>query len=90
MVDGDTIRVRGRTIRLIGFDAPEAGTDARCPRERELGDRATRQLQALVAGGGLELKLMPCACLAGTEGTADCNYGRACGTSGRMHATSEE
>ena len=43
MVDGDTIRARGRTIRLIGFDAPEAGTDARCPRERELGDRATRR-----------------------------------------------
>ena len=79
MVNGDTIRARGRTIRLIGFDAPEAGTDARCPRERELGDRATRQLQVLVAGGGLELKLVPCACPAGTEGTPDCNYGRACG-----------
>ena len=37
------------------------------------------QLQVLVAGGGLELKLMPCACPAGTEGTPDCNYGRACG-----------
>ena len=79
VVDGDTIRARGRTIRLIGFDAPETGTDARCLRERELGDRATRQLKTLIAGGGLELKLVPCACPAGTEGTPDCNYGeRAC------------
>jgi len=39
---------KGRTIRLVGFNAPETGNRARCPRERELGDRATAQLRSLV------------------------------------------
>jgi hypothetical protein len=32
-----------------------------------------------VASGGLDLRLVPCACRPGTEGTPRCNYGRACG-----------
>jgi endonuclease YncB( thermonuclease family) len=79
VVDGDTIRARGHTIHLVGFDAPETGSRAHCPRERELGDRATAQLKTLIAGGGLELRLVPCACRTGTEGTPDCNNGRSCG-----------
>jgi endonuclease YncB( thermonuclease family) len=79
VVDGDTIKARGRTIRLVGFDAAETGLNARCPRERELGERATAQLRSLVAGGSLELRMVPCACPPGTEGMHECNYGRACG-----------
>lgn len=79
VVDGDTIQARGRTVRLVGFDAPESGLLARCPHERELAQRATAQLQSLVAGGSLELRMVPCACAPGTEGTQACNYGRACG-----------
>jgi len=79
VLDGDTIRARGRTIRLVGFDAPEAGSRAQCRRERELGDRATAQLKVLIAGGGLALRLMPCPCPAGTEGTPECNHEHACG-----------
>lgn len=79
VVDGHTIRARGRTIHLVGFDAPETGNRAQCPRERELGDRATAQLKTLIAGGGLELRLVPCACRTGAEGTPDCNNGRSCG-----------
>ena len=79
VVDGDTIQARGRTVRLVGFDAPESGLLARCARERELAERATTQLRSLVAGGGLELRLVPCACSPGTEGTRACNHGRACG-----------
>ena len=41
VVDGDTIRVQGRFIRLAGFDARETGTRARCPRERELAAQAS-------------------------------------------------
>lgn len=78
VVDGDTIKARGRTIRLVGFDAPESGSNARCAKERELADRATAQLRSLVAGGSLELRAVPCACPPGTEGTASCNYGRSC------------
>ena len=41
VVDGDTIRARGRTIRLVGIDTPEMGNHAHCERERELAARAT-------------------------------------------------
>jgi len=78
VIDGDTIRARGRTIRLVGFDAPEAGSQAKCAREREIGARAATQLKTLIAGGGLELRLVPCACGPGTDGTPECNNGGAC------------
>ena len=42
VVDGDTIHVDGKTLRLLGIDAPPAGTPA--------GKRATRYLQTLTAG----------------------------------------
>jgi endonuclease YncB( thermonuclease family) len=78
VVDGDTIRVAGETFRLVGFDAPETYR-AHCPAERDLGNRATFRLRQLVAGGGLDLERVACACRTGTEGTPRCNYGRSCG-----------
>jgi len=45
----------------------------------ECAAKATAKLRQFVAGGGLELSLVPCACLPGTEGTQACNYGRSCG-----------
>jgi micrococcal nuclease len=81
VLDGDTIRVDGSQpdIRLVGFNAPETGP-AVCLAERDLGERAARRLKQLVAGGGLELKFIPCSCPPGTEGTDACNYGRRCAT----------
>lgn len=79
VVDGDTIEAMSRTIRLVGFDTPEAGLRARCESERTLSARATFRLRQLIAGGGLDLALVPCQCRPGTEGTQACNYGRACG-----------
>jgi endonuclease YncB( thermonuclease family) len=79
VVDGDTIRTRGRTIRLVGIDTPEAGNHARCERERELATRATMRLRQLASRDDLDLRLVSCACPRGTEGTPACNYGRACG-----------
>ena len=79
VIDSNTIRARGRIVRLAGFDAPEIAGRARCPRERELAERASAQLLNLVRGGGLELRMVPCACPLGTEGTPACNFGRACG-----------
>src|SRR5262249_3940090 len=79
VVDGDTVRIAGETFRLVGFDAPETYR-ARCPSERELGNRATFRLRQLVAGGGLDLERVACSCASGTEGTRRCNYGRSCGT----------
>jgi endonuclease YncB( thermonuclease family) len=78
VVDGDTIRVAAETFRLLGFDAPETYR-AQCPSERQLGNRATFRLRQLVAGGGLDLERVACACRTGTEGTPSCNYGRSCG-----------
>ena len=79
VVDGDTIRARGKTIRLVGVDTPEVGSHARCDHERALAARATARLRQLVAQEDLDLRLVPCACPRGTEGTHSCNYGRACG-----------
>lgn len=79
VVDGDTIRARGRTVRLVGFDAPESGSLARCDHERELADRAAARLRDIVAAGDLALRLVRCSCPTDTEGTSACNYGRACG-----------
>jgi endonuclease YncB( thermonuclease family) len=78
VLDGDTIRVAGETFRLVGFDTPETYRAA-CSSERELGNRATFRLPQLVAGGGLDLERVACACRSGTEGTPRCNYGRSCG-----------
>jgi endonuclease YncB( thermonuclease family) len=40
VVDGDTIVVLGKRIRLVGFDAPELGSHAHCGLERMLYGRA--------------------------------------------------
>ena len=60
VVDGGTIRAHGRTIRLVGFNTPENGDRSKCMHVRELAISA--QLQTLVAGGGQDLQLVPCAC----------------------------
>src|SRR5262245_38132974 len=78
VLDGDTIRIVGETFRLVGLDPPETYR-ARCPPERELGNRATFRLRQIVAAGGLDLERVACACRSGTEGTPGCNYGRSCG-----------
>jgi endonuclease YncB( thermonuclease family) len=46
VIDGDTIRVSGETIRMMGLDAPEQR--ARCPAEARLAARATARLRSLV------------------------------------------
>ena len=80
IIDGDSIRSGGQVYRLVGYDTPESGDNAKCPRERALSAEATRRLRQLVAGGELDLRRVPCACPRGTEGTGQCNYGRFCGT----------
>jgi endonuclease YncB( thermonuclease family) len=80
VVDGDTIVVQGKRIRLVGFDAPELGGHAHCGLERMLAARATSRLRQLIqTGNAVDLKLIACSCRPGTEGTMSCNYGRACG-----------
>lgn len=80
ILDGDTIRTGRQIYRLVGFNAPESGTNAQCSHERILATKATRRLRDLVAADDLDLRRVPCACPRGTEGTGQCNYGRLCGT----------
>jgi endonuclease YncB( thermonuclease family) len=80
VVDGDTVRHQGLTYRLIGFDTPEKGDNARCDYERERAEAATARLRSLVASGKINLQRVACACRPGTEGTKNCNYGRLCGS----------
>jgi hypothetical protein len=80
VIDGDTISVAGKpNVRLVGCDAPETGTKAKCRRERELAERATTRLRELVACGSVELTYVGCSCPEGTHGTKACNHGRDCG-----------
>ena len=48
VVDGDTVTLRGQSIRLVGFDTPETYR-AQCATERSLGDAATDRLRDLLA-----------------------------------------
>jgi endonuclease YncB( thermonuclease family) len=80
VIDGDTISVaRKPNVRLVGCDAPEAGTQAKCDRERELAKRATTRLSELIAKGPVQLTYVRCSCPEETQGTTACNHGRDCG-----------
>lgn len=48
VIDGDTIRAGGRTVRIIGLDAPELR--GRCPEEIALARRASARLAQLLDG----------------------------------------
>jgi endonuclease YncB( thermonuclease family) len=52
IVDGDTIRVAGQSVRVMGLDAPEMRR--RYPREMPLARAAAVRLDQLVAGVWLE------------------------------------
>lgn len=54
VVDGDTIYLNGAKVRIAGIDAPETH-DYRCQSELELGERAARQLQALLNSGAVTM-----------------------------------
>lgn len=49
VIDGDTIRVAGESIRVMGLDAPEMRGE--CPRERQRARDARDRLAELVTPG---------------------------------------
>ena len=67
MIDGDTIRFEGEKIRIVGIDTPEVHPPG-CPREAELGSRATQRMQALLNEGPFRLEA--------TAGSDRDRYGR--------------
>jgi endonuclease YncB( thermonuclease family) len=78
VIDGDTIRIEGQNFRLVGFDTPEKGLQAKCAAEREKAVKAAARLREIVAAGTLKFERVACACEGGTEGTLRCNDGRLC------------
>jgi endonuclease YncB( thermonuclease family) len=54
VVDGDTFWIGGQKVRIADIDAPETH-DYRCRSELELGERAARDLQALLNSGAVTM-----------------------------------
>ncbi|WP_249167241.1 hypothetical protein [Bradyrhizobium sp. JYMT SZCCT0428] len=79
VIVGDTISLNdGRpNVRLVGFNAPEASSRARCDAELQKGVAAKQRLLELVSNGRSEFHQVACSCVPGTEGTDACNFGRA-------------
>jgi len=59
VVDGDTVRLDGQPIRLIGYDTPETYR-AECDSERQRGDAATSRLRELLhSASSAQLAYLP-------------------------------
>lgn len=54
VIDGDTFRYRGDTVRIADIDTPEVRGFS-CPAEKQRGDAATRRLTALLNEGPFTL-----------------------------------
>ena len=55
VIDGDTFRLAGESIRVADIDTPET-RDYGCSAEKALGDRATSRLRQLLNAGPFELQ----------------------------------
>lgn len=66
VVDGDTIWLDGRKIRIADIDTPEVSSPS-CAAEKRLGDRATVRLQSLLNAGPIEVR---------AQGRDEDRYGR--------------
>jgi micrococcal nuclease len=58
VVDGDTLWVNGKKVRVADIDAPEISTP-KCASELALGNRATSRLIELVNEGPFEIQAWP-------------------------------
>lgn len=55
VIDGDTFRLAGESIRVADIDTPET-RDYGCAAEKALGDRATLRMRQLLNAGPFELQ----------------------------------
>jgi endonuclease YncB( thermonuclease family) len=67
VIDGDTFRLAGETIRIADIDTPEMR--GRCAYESALARQAAARMQALLAAGPFELAPNP-------DGRDEDSYGR--------------
>jgi endonuclease YncB( thermonuclease family) len=82
VVDGDTIKARGATYHMIGYDAPETASRWRKvgPDEKALGRLATERFRDLISdAGSLDLREVPCSRPRAKLENGTCNHGRKCG-----------
>jgi endonuclease YncB( thermonuclease family) len=78
VVTGDMIKVKGKNINLMGYNAPRPGWRAGCTKERQGGEKAVARLKQLTSTDNLDLQTVACPCSKRTTGTIACNMGRAC------------
>ena len=78
VIDGDTIAADGKTIRLVGFIAPEIQSP-QCQAERDLGVKASKRVRELILAGDLDYSPVTCSCPATTLGKWVCKFTRTCG-----------
>jgi len=55
VIDGDTIKIEGTSIRIADIDTPEVFSPS-CPAEARLGDRASMRMAELLNRGGFVLR----------------------------------
>lgn len=78
--DGDTIRARGVTYRLVGYDTPEITSRWRSvgPDERAVALIAKERFGELIRSGSLDLQPVPCSCSQAKIAKGLCNHRRKC------------
>lgn len=80
VIDGDTIKTRGLTYRMIGYDTPEMVARWRKvgPDERAVATIAKERFQELINSGPLDLQPVACSCSKWKVERGLCNHGRQC------------
>ena len=56
VVDGGTLWLGDEEIRVMGPDAPETSSTAKCRKEREIGRKAARRFAEIVSSGLIRLR----------------------------------
>lgn len=80
VLDGDTVRVRATTYRMVGYDTPEISSRWRSvgPDERAVALIAKERFGELIRSGSLDFRTVPCSCSQSKIARGFCNHHRKC------------